>query len=90
MYSKMQGRAGCEPNGLIELDAVLGGDDDFAVLDVAHEARADDVERAGLRGKDRAAVEVAEHKGADAERIARADQLLVGQADKGVGALDLR
>ena len=41
--------------------------------------RADHVERAGLRGQDRAAVEVAEHQRADAERIARADQLLVGQ-----------
>ena len=51
--------------------------------------RADDVERAGLRGEDRAAVELAEHQRADAERIARADQLLVGQADEGIGAFEL-
>ena len=51
--------------------------------------RADDVERAGLRRQDRAAVELADHQRADAERIARADQLLVGQADEGVGALEL-
>ena len=64
-------------------------DDDLAVLDVAHVARADDVERAGLRGQDRAAVELAQHQRADAERIARADQLLVGQRDERIGAFDL-
>ena len=63
--------------------------DDLAVLDVADESRADDVERAGLGGEDRAAVEFAEHQRADAERIARADQLLVGQRDQRIGALDL-
>ncbi len=68
---------------------VLGDDDDLAVLDVAHEVGADDVERAGLRGEDVAAVELAEHQRADAERVARADQLLVGQRDERVGALDL-
>ena len=72
------------------LDAVLGDHHDLAVLDVAHEARADDVEGAGLRGQDVAAVELAEHQRADAERVAGADQLLVGQRDEGVGALDLR
>ena len=74
---------------LERLRALLGIDDDLAVLDVAHVARADDVERAGLRGQDRAAVELAQHQRADAERVARADQLLVGQRDQRVGALDL-
>ena len=59
----------------------LGDDDDLAVLDVAHEARADNVERAGLRRQNVAAVEFAEDERADAERIARADQLLVGERD---------
>jgi hypothetical protein len=63
--------------------------DDLAGLDVADIFRADDVERAGLRGQDRAAVEFAEHQRADAERIARADQLLVGQRDQRIGALEL-
>ena len=40
--------------------------------------------------QDRAAVEFAQHQRADAERIARADQLLVGERDQRVGALDLR
>jgi hypothetical protein len=67
---------------LAALDAVLGEHHHLAVLDVAHEAGADDVERAGLRRQDRAAVELAQHQRADAERIAGADQLLVGQADE--------
>ena len=75
---------------LDQFDTVLGRDDDFAILDVAHEASADDVERAGLRRQDRAAVEVAEHQGTDAQRVACADHLLVGEADERVGALDLR
>ena len=89
MYSKMQGRCGCFGAKRIDLDAVLGDHDDLAVLDVAHEAGADDVERAGLGGEDVAAVELAEDERADAERIARADQLLVGERDEGIGALDL-
>ncbi len=69
--------------------AVLVEDQDLAVLDVAHIVRADDVERAGLGREDRAAVELAEHQRADAERVARADQLLVGQADERIGAFEL-
>ena len=34
------------------------------------------------------AVELAEHQRADAERVARADQLLVGEPDEGVGAFE--
>ena len=64
-------------------------DDHFARLDVADEARADDVERAGLGGEDRRAVEVAEDQRPDAERIAAADHLLRRQADQRIGALDL-
>ena len=71
------------------MHAVLVEHDDLAVLDVAHVFRADDVERAGFGGEDRMAVELADHQRADAERIARADQLLVGEADEGVGAFEL-
>ena len=70
------------------LRAVLVEHDDFAGLDVAHIFGADDVERAGLRGQDRAAVELAQHQRADAERIARADQLLVGHRHQRIGAFD--
>ena len=63
--------------------------DHLAVLDVADEFRADDIERAGFRAEDRAAVEFAEHQRTNAERVARADQLLVGQRYEGVGAFDL-
>ena len=89
MYSKMHGRGCDRRERLVRLHAVLVEHDDLAVLDVAHVARADDVERAGLRGEDRMAVELADHQRADAERIARADQLLVGQRDERVGALEL-
>ena len=75
---------------LVAVRAVLVEHDDLAGLDVADIFGADHVERAGLRGQDRAAVEVAEHQRADAERIARADQLLVGQRDQRVGAFDAR
>ena len=70
------------------LGAVLVENDDFAVVNVADEFRADDVERAGFRRENRAAVEFAEHQRADAERIARADQLLVGHRHQRVGAFD--
>ena len=73
----------------MRLRAVLVEHHDLAVLDVAHVFGADDVERAGLRRQDRAAVEGADDQRADAERIARADQLLVGQPDEGIGAFEL-
>ena len=75
--------------GLQALDSGLGNDHHLAVLDVAHEAGADDVERAGLGGEDVAPVELAEHERPDTERITGADELLVGQRDKGIGAFDL-
>ena len=52
------------------LDALGGDDHHLAGLQVAHEARADDVERAGLGGEDPGAVEIAEHQRPDAERVA--------------------
>ena len=71
------------------LDALGGDDHHLARLDVAHEAGADDVERAGLGRQDPGAVEVAEHQRPDAERIAHADHLLRRQRHQRVGALDL-
>ena len=71
------------------LHALVVEYDDLAVLDVAHVLRPDHVERAGLGGEDRRAVELAEHERADTERIARADQLLVGHADERIGAFEL-
>ena len=62
---------------------------DLAILHLAHELGADDVERAGLRGEHPGVAELAQHERPDAERIAGADQLLVGEADERVGAFDL-
>ena len=89
MYSKMQGRGATGGNGLSECAPSSSKMTNLAVLHVAHIVRADDVERAGLGREDRAAVEFAEHQRADAERVARADQLLVGQGDERIGAFDL-
>ncbi len=75
--------------GAKAFQAVLGNDDDLAILDVADEMGADDVEGAGFGSENVMAVELAEHQRADAERIARADQLLVAQGDEGIGAFDL-
>jgi hypothetical protein len=58
---------------LVAVGAGLVEHDDFAGLDVADILGADHVERTGFRGQDRAAVEVAEHQRANAERITRAD-----------------
>jgi hypothetical protein len=55
----------------------------------ANEAGADDVERAGLRGEDRRAVELADHQRTDAERVAGADQLLVGERHERISAFEL-
>ena len=89
MYSKMQGRAGRLREGAMALDAVGGDGDDFAVLDLAHELGADDVERAGLGGQHIGRAEAAEHERADADGIARADQHVVGETDERIGAFDL-
>jgi hypothetical protein len=62
--------------------------DDFAGFDVPDIFCADHVERAGLGRQDRTAVEVAEHQRPDAERVAGADQLLVGQGHQRIGTLD--
>ena len=60
----------------------------LAIFHVAYMLGADDVEGASFRGEDRAAIELAEHQWPDAERVARADQLLVGQADEGIRAFE--
>ena len=73
---------------LVRMRAVFVEDQDFAILDIADILRADDVERASFGGEDRTAVELAEHQRPNAERVARADQLLVGEADEGVGAFE--
>src|SRR5438552_789317 len=56
--------------------------------DFIYRSPADDVERAGFRGQDRTAAEFAHDQRTDAERIARPDQLLVGQRYQRIGTLD--
>jgi hypothetical protein len=71
------------------MNAIFVEDDDFAVLDVADILRTDDVECAGFRSQDRISVEPAVHEGANAVRIAGADEFLVGEAHEGIGTLEL-
>ena len=82
-----RGAALCErPEGA---DAAVVDDDQLARLDVAEEARADHVERDGLRGEDRRFAELAHDQRPDAERIAAGDQPFLGQHDQRISALDL-
>ena len=89
MYSKMQSRAGYFGHEAVALEPLAGDHHDLAVLHLAHELGADDVERAGLGGEHPGVAELAEDERPDAERIARADQLLMREADQGIGAFDL-
>ena len=59
-------------HGLRDARAALVEHDHLAGLDVADERGADDVERAGLGGEHRGAVEVAQHQRADAVGVAEA------------------
>ena len=75
--------------GTVAFDAVGRDGHDLAVLDLAHELGADDVERAGLRCQHIGAVQASQHQRPDADGVAGADQHVVGQADERIGALDL-
>ena len=75
--------------GEAALYALVGDDHHFARLYIAHEARTNDVERAGFRRQDIGPVKIAEHERADAERITAADHLFGRQRDKGEGAFQL-
>jgi hypothetical protein len=72
----------------VGFDALIRNHHDFAVLDLADELRADDVEGTGFRTKNVGAVELTQYERADAERVAGADQFLVGQRHEGVGAFE--
>ena len=76
-----------ERHRLAHLQPALGQRDDLAGLHVAQELRADDVERAGLRGD---AVAVAEHpdrQRPQPRRVAEGDDAVLGHHDRRVGAL---
>ena len=73
----------------IRLEAVLVDDDHLTRQDVAHELCADDVEAAGLRREDPAALlRLAEAERTEALRIAGADELVLGHDRQAVAALD--
>ena len=72
------------------LQPFLGDHHHLAILHLAHEVGADDVERTGLGCEHPGLAETPKDERPDAERIARADELLVGETDQRVGAFDLQ
>ena len=72
----------------MRVGAVLVEHENLAVFHVADVLGADDVERAGFRGEDGAAVEFTQHQRPDAQRVAGADEFFVGQADESVRAFE--
>ena len=58
----------------------------LAGLDVAHVGGADEIERAGLRADDPGVAETAERERAEAVRIARGDQAILGEEREREGA----
>jgi hypothetical protein len=75
---------------LLAVQALLVHDHHLAGGDLAHEARAADVQRRGLRGDDPAALEPAEHQGADALRVAGRVQRGLVHEREAVGAAQQR
>ena len=69
--------------------AAVVDDDQLAGLDLAKEARADDVERDRLGREDRGLAELAHHQRPDPERVAAGDQSLLGEDQQRIGAFDL-
>ena len=86
----MHGRALTGGEGLDRFHARIGDHDDLAGLDIPDIDRAEDVESASLRSEDhRAVLEATENQRPHAERIAHADQRILGQRNKRIRALDL-
>ena len=63
--------------------------DNLTRLDVADEFRADNIQRAGFRTQNMRAVQFAQHQRAHAQRVARTDDRVIGQADEGIRAFNL-
>ena len=71
------------------VDAALAHGDDLARLDLALVARVDQVEGAGLGGDDHRVTDAPEDERAEAARVARGDDPILGEEDQRVGALHL-
>ena len=76
--------------GPMALDAVGGDGDDFAVLDLAHELGADDVERAGLRRQHLGLAQLPSTSGRMPMGSRAPISMSLVRHDEGVGALDLQ
>src|SRR3974390_3017673 len=65
---------------LVRMHAGIVEYDDLAIFHVADVFGTDGIERAGFGGEDRLSVEIADHQGANPERIPGAGELLFGGA----------
>ena len=74
-------------HGLGRVHPVVVDHHELAGAHLALEGRADEVERACLRRDDGVVAEPAERERAEAVRVAEGEQLPVGEADDGRGAL---
>ena len=70
-------------------EPLIGNDDDFAIFNFAQELRADDVERTGFGREHVGCPKPADDQWPNANRIARPDHHIVGQANERIGAFDL-
>src|SRR5690348_2538773 len=75
--------------GVIALNPVLGDHDHLARRNVAHKFGADNVEGAGLGRQEMGAIEPSQNQRTHAPWVTHADQLLGGQRDERISALDL-
>ena len=73
---------------LDRVQAVGVGEDELARLHLAHELRADEVERARLGGDDPVVVDAPDHERAEAVRVAERDEPSFRERDDGVRALE--
>ena len=70
------------------MQAVRVGHDELTRRDLAHELRANEVERARLRGEHPIVPYTSDHERPEAVRVAEADQPSLRQRDDRVGALE--
>src|SRR5690606_15503846 len=74
----------------LDLAILARAEHHFTGFHLTHKFCPDNVERHGLRAEDRRTGQLAKDQRANTKRIARADEFLVGEGDKCIGALNLR
>ena len=86
---KNAGTRGHFGEGLDGFNAVIGDDHHFAIFNIPHKTRADNIKRTGFGGENEMPVQLPQNQRANAQGITRTDQLFIGQTDKGIGPFEL-